>query len=430
MSLRKTQDEILRLDFDPSITAVQEKDKSRFEWAIDHENQLDGDWCWAACLSNALTCVGFFVRQDEIVDRFYADHGESADAIDDQRIPTPQDVVDLWRSYGFYGANWENEALPFEDLAKEIAANGPVQIEFWKEGDEKERHLALVSGVRETEGGPQVCLSDPAAMALDWLSFDRMRGLDPLGSDYGEWRRTYVGLGYQKGYLRRFFGRPSRYLAELELNEEPEPEGAEPKSDPVQSKLEFEMLPPSPFHLSQELALSSHGYRDFRYRTAPQEKKQKRLADLGKSLFLLESIPVWKSPSEIDFGSSLKEQLRFHLWHHQIYDSEGPRYYAHSWYFEKLRQRFDRAWRTTWFGEKWMARRVNEAISYLESAPDLANRAEKVRMVLLRRYGLVTVLLLESNLHIVVSAHEKRSKIFPLLSRFTEERLRAALAAL
>src|SRR4051812_45637966 len=114
MSLRTTVPVPLR--WDPS-DAVAEGETSHFVWAIDHAKQGDNDWCWAACLSNTLTCFGRFVSQGEIVDRFFKDHGASPELLDDQRIPSPELVSDLWGAYGFGKPSWLDEQLPFDKLA-------------------------------------------------------------------------------------------------------------------------------------------------------------------------------------------------------------------------------------------------------------------------------------------------------------------------
>lgn len=433
MSLRQRQEGIIRLGFDPSITAIQAGDESRFEWAIDHESQVSGDWCWAACLKNALSCFGFYVGQDEIVDRFQTDQGDSPEAVSDDRIPTPEHVRNLWRSYGFYRADWLDRPISFKTLTKELTSKGPVQIELWREGAEGERHLVLMTGVRKTAAGFEVCVSDPFDLEPEWHLYDKMRGPNPLpSSNFGEWRRTYVGLEYEKGYLRRFFGRPSRYLADLEPEVGLNPDGGPvPQVTSVASPLQFE-TPPDPAPLSYELAIASYGYRHFRYRTAAPEKRESRKADMAGRLFLFESIPVWRPPFEIDSRQSLSNQLSFFCWHHQIHNATGPRYYAHSWYFEKLRKRFDRGWRTSWFGERWMAERVDQAIQKLDSdfAGHEAEEGEEVWMVWFRRYGLVTLLLTKSKRHMVVSARREREKTLPLLSLISDDRLQANLAEL
>lgn len=432
MSLRQTKP--YPLSFDPTKTELQEGETTHFEWAIDHEEQGDPAWCWAACLSNALTCVGRYVEQEEIVEKFFRDQGASMDAVDDERIPCPKLVLKLWRSFGFYGAVWHEKPMTFEALAEEIASNGPVQIELWREADDKNRHLALIVGVREIKGVPEVCVSDPHPSLVEpkWYKYSELQGTNPLPSNYGEWRRTYVNLAYQRGYLRRFFGRPSSFLKNLKVTVGVPSGVAVPQTEIVDSMLTFQTpTDPSP-PLTNELALAGYGYRFYRYRDASKQERPKRLADIKQALFLFESIPVWEPPSEPELGNTLRKQLRFrNRWHHQIHDSKGrPRYYAHADFFEKLRRRNDRSWRTAWIGERWLAERVGNAIRKLDSDPDFRNREEEVWMVWFGHHGLVTLLLPDSNLHCIVSAYTKRLTDFPLLEMFTDERLREILRGL
>lgn len=421
MSLRTNESN--RLDWDPSDTKLEEGETSRFEWAIDHTPQAQPDWCWAACLSNALTCLGRYVAQAEIVDRFFRDHGSSPELLDDERIPSPQFVADLWRSYGFDKPTWQNKPMSFKDLAKEIITNGPVQIELWRKGDGKNRHLALIYGVHKTTAGLEIYVSDPQSMSPESYLYKKMRGPNPLPSGFGEWRRTYLSDGFQRGYLRRFVGRPTKYLADPAGFEEFKPSNdPEPTVQPVASKLSFKQ-PRNPIALYQELALAGYGYRCYRYRTSSGKTRKNRRADLRRSLFLLESIPIWQSPDAIQDDKSRPD-----LWYHQIYDTTGPRYYAQTQFFEELQQRLDSGWRTVWIGESWMAERVDNAIQKLDSK--FADRDEEVRMMLLSRLGLVTLYLTKSDLHIIVSAQTKSLSTFPLLSQFTDAQLRNALKGL
>jgi peptidase C39-like protein len=430
MSLRQTK--IYPLSFDPTKTNLQEGETSHFEWAIDHEEQADPAWCWAACLSNALTCVGRYVEQKEIVEKFLSDQGFSLDMIDDERIPSPESVRRLWRSFGFYEAAWRDEQMPFEALAEEIAGNGPVQIELWRETDNKNRHLALIVGVRKIKSIPEVYVSDPDSSLLEpkWYSYADLQGSNPLPSNFGEWRRTYVNLAYQKGYLRRFFGRPSSFLKNLNLEEGGLDGVAVPQVTAMNSQLEFQTPPDPDPPLTKELALGSYGYRFYRYCDAPEDKRPTRKADIKQPLFLFESIPIWEPPSELKLGKILGGQLRFrNRWHHQIHDAKGrPRYYAHADFFEKLRRRNQRSWRTAWVGERWLAERVDNAIQKLDS--DSAGLSGEVRMVWFGRHGLVTLLLPDGDHHCIVSAYTRRLTDFPLGEMFTDKQLRGALRRL
>jgi hypothetical protein len=428
MSLRQNQDDVRPLRFDP----FQNGAGGSFEWAVDYEGQDDPDWCWAACLSNALTCVGVYVNQDEIVDRFRIDHDDDSDEnnleASDQRIPTPGDVIDLWQSYGFYDARFREEPLSRDELVKEIVEHGPVQIEVWKE--KGRRHLALISGVRETANGTEVYVCDPAVPDPDWISYDEMRGDNPLPSKLGKWHWSYVGLGYRRGYLRRFHGRPSRFLAGLP-DEETSNTAPVPVVPAVESPLAFQLPTDPDPPLTNELSLALYGYRHYRYRAAPEDKKEARQADLRQPLFLFESIKIWKLPYQIDFNRPLFDQLppESYRWHHQIHDAEGkPRYYAESWYFPKLRKRYDRSWRTSWIGERWKAERVTEAIRRLDA--NFKGSAGTVRMLSFQRHGLVTLLLPNNATHRVVSVHTVRQTTFPLFETFEDEQLRKALAGL
>ncbi|MEA2560537.1 MAG: Papain-like cysteine protease AvrRpt2 [Acidobacteriota bacterium] len=421
MSLQRTQAEIRPLKFDPTPQNARDS----FAWAIDHEDQEQPDWCWGACLSNALSCFGSYVDQKEIVAKFQLDHDISPDATD-RRIPSPEDMVALWRSYGF-GAELA-PPLSYEALAREIITRGPVQIELWWDDNPGVRHLALIFGLRQGTNGPEVAVSDPLSLAPEWYPYEVMRGPNPLQeSDFGKWQRSYVGLEYQRGYLRRFFGCPSKFLAELGPEEVEGTDG--PALPPVQAVISQLALdpPPSPHpSLTYELALATYGYRRYRYRSAPDEKKEARLADLRRRLFLFESIQLWRPPSEIDYGSPLSGQVQFHRWHHQIHGAGGrPRYFAQSCFLPKLGRNFERGWRTTWIGERWMAERVNNAIRKMDS--DFGDRHETARLVLFRREGLVTLELPASGIHVIVSAPKEQEKVFPLLEVLTDEQLRGAL---
>jgi hypothetical protein len=426
MSLRTN--EFGQLDWSPSNTKLGVDETGRFDWSIDHEMQTKSDWCWAACLSNALTCFGRYVGQAEIVDRFFRDHGSSPELLDDERIPSPEFVIDLWRSYGFDKPTWQDKPMPFEALVKEIATNGPVQIELWSDGDDKNRHLALIYGVRETTTGPKLSVSDPASMAPASYTYDEMLGPDPLPSGFGKWQRTYLNRGFQRGYLRRFFSRLTKYLANLTGFKEFKPNNdAAPTVQTVESKLSF-AVPPNPLPLCQELALASYGYRCYRFRISSGETRKSRRADLERRLFLLESIPIWQPQGSIQYDKSLKDQLHPGLWYHQIYNTQGPRFYAHTQFFTELQQRLDSGWRTVWIGESWMTKRVDEAIQKLDA--DFSDREEEVRMMWLSRLGLVTLYLTKSDLHLIVSARTESQSIFPLLSRFPDAQLRKALQGL
>lgn len=421
MSLRKRQADVHSLSFDPFVTEPQGGFKRRFEWAVDHESQEVPDWCWAACLSNALTCVGVYMNQDEIVERFRNDHDGPENATF-QGIPSPQHMVELWHSYGFKRALFVDERLGIDRLAEEIVSNGPVQIELWREDSAGTSHLALVFGLRETSEAVEVGVSDPLRKKVLWLPYGVLAGPAPLAAKFGEWRRTYVGLGYESGYLRRFCGRPSQFLAGLP--DENTGNGATiPEVPAVDSHLEFD-LPPYPYPpLPNELSIALYGYRHYRYL-----RKKATQEELLLPLFLFESIPIWRPPYEIDYQAPLPGQLHLYRWHHQIHDADGPRYYAEAWFFEKLREQFDRAWRTAWVGERWKARRVDDAIRKLDA--DFKDRQEAVWMVEFRRHGLVTLLLPESGIHVVVSVQEERQETFPLLATFSDEDLRAAVAGL
>lgn len=429
MSLRTTKDKIRQLNWDPSKTEAEEGETSRFEWAIDHERQVGEDWCWAACMSNALTCFGRYVNQADIVDRYFKSHGFPKPP-DNKGIPSPEPVVDLWRSFGFGKPTWRDKPIPFKALAKEIATHGPVLIELWREGEANTSHFALIHGISETAAGPRVFVSDPYSPAPQSRTYDEIRGSDPLPSKFGEWRRTYLNQGFQRGYLRRFFGQPTKYLGGLAAKEEVAANNdAEPPLKPANanSALTFE-LPPNPLALFQELALASYGYRHYRYRIASGKTRDARLADLGSSLFLFESIPVWRSPSVIRDDQKLKDQLSPQCWHHQIYDAHGPRYYAQTVFFEELQQRLDSGWRTGWMGERWMAKRVDKAIQELDNR--FGDRKEQVRMVEFNQYELFTLYLIESDLHLIVSVHSKQRKNFPLLTTFTDDQLKETLRVL
>jgi Papain-like cysteine protease AvrRpt2 len=430
MSLCTTEKRLL--SFDPTNSKGVLGEIRHFEWAIDHENQVNEDWCWAACLSNALSCFGHYVEQKEIVDKFFKDQGSSTDLIDDERIRSPALIRNLWRSFGFYGAIWKNGTMTFEALAQEIAGNGPVQIELWRAEDKNNRHLALIVGVREAEAGFEVFVSDPDRSMIEpqWYTYEHIVGTNPLQSNFGEWRRTYVNLDLQKSYLRRFFGRPSNFLTTLKVPDNELNAAGILHPEPVQSQLTFK-IPPNPNpNLTNELALASYGYRFHRYQKAAKRQRPARAADIKQPLYLSESIPISEPPFEVDLNRSLKDQLRSgYRWHHQIHTAKGrPRYYAHADFSERLRERNNSDWRTVWIGERWLAERVDAAIRKLDS--DFAEREGEVRMVWFGRHGLVTLLLPEGDLHCVVSAHTKRLTDFPLLEMFTDDELLETLRGL
>ena len=427
MALQQTR--FRKLTFDPSDTGPQNGHEKSFAWAIDHENQENGDWCWAACLRNALTAFGYFASQKEIVARFQTDHHKAPDS-SDQRIPAPRDVLDLWRSYGFHCALAQERPLAFKALAKEIAARGPVQIELWKEDDMKNRHLVLILGAQEQAAGAgrEVLVGDPAGPKAVWCSYSKMRGENPLPSGFGEWRRTYTGLEFAKGYLRRFFGQPSRYLPGFAPPGEPG-NGGEPAAVlPVESQLSFDRVPDPDPPLTHELALATYGYRHYRLRIAANEDEEARREDLRRRLFLFESIQVCRPQRGLDLSADLGKQLRFSRWHHQIHDTDGPRYYAGAFHFPQLGPSLERAWRTVWIGEQWMAKRVHDAIQIMDSS--FGDRPETARLVLFRQQGLVTLCLPDSGIHVVVSTPKEQEEILPLLKVMSDGELRGALRKL
>ncbi|MFL6199713.1 MAG: papain-like cysteine protease family protein [Thermoanaerobaculia bacterium] len=427
MALQKTR--FRRLGFDPTVSESENGRKNSFEWAIDHENQEEGDWCWAACLRSSLTAFGFFAHQKEIVARFQTDHHTAPNA-SDQRIPSAEDVVALWRSYGFHGAFAQEMPLELDALVKELVTRGPVQIELWKEGRPKDSHLVLIVGVAEqaSGNGHEILVSDPAAQETIWYPYDRVRGENPLPSGFGEWRRTYTGLEFEGGYLRRFFGCPSKYLAGLDLDERMATDGAEPPPVPlVDSRLSFGPVPDPDPPLTRELSLATYGYRHYRARSAKEDERGARREDLRLRLFLFESIQVWRPRRGADLDRSLGDQIDFYRWHHQIHDAQGPRYYAEAFHFPQLSGRLERSWRTTWIGERWMAERVHDAIRTMDAG--FGDREETARLVLFRREGLVTLLLPQRGIHMVVSAPRRLEETtFPLLKVYTDEELREALA--
>lgn len=424
MALQQTR--FRKLIFDPSNTEPENGHKDSFEWAIDHERQAGGDWCWAACLRNALTAFGYFAAQKEIVARFQTDHHKSPES-SDQRIPAPRDVLDLWRSYGFHCALAQERPLAFKALTREIAAKGPVQIELWKQGDEKNRHLALILGTRESAAGAgyEVRVGDPAEPAARWISYTTMRGANPLPSGFGEWRRTYTGLEFVKGYLRRFFDQPSRQLSGLSPGN-----GGEPAAvPPVESRLLFDTVPDPDPPLTYELALATYGYRHYRLRIAEAENEDARREDLGRQLFLSESIQVWRPQRGLDLSDDLGKQLHFFRWHHQLHDANGPRYYAGAFHFPKLGPRLEPAWRTGWIGERWMAQRVHAAIQSMDAR--FGELQEIVRLVLFRKQGLATLWLPKSGIHLVVSVpYREQEKILPLLTVMNDGELREVIGKL
>lgn len=425
MSLRTTVP--VPLHWDPT-DAVAAGETSHFVWAVDHAQQGDPTWCWAACLSNALTCFGRFVQQRDIVDRFFTDHGAPPATLDDQRIPSPELVLDLWSSYGFGKPSYVDGQLPFDELAHEIDSNGPVQIELWKKDTPNDRHLALIFGFTSTANDQSLLVSDPESFLTGTYSYNLLKDTDALGSKLGEWRRTYLNKGFQRGYLRRFFGQPTEYLADAKKREEFKPSNESPPTiQAVSSKLRFG-LPPNPAALQKELSLAGYGYRCYRYRSASKEDEKDRWEDLKSSLFLLESIPIGQPPAAIQYEKSLKDQLQPGLWHHQIFDSKAPRYYAHTQFSAELQTRLDSGWRAVWMGERWMAERVNSAVEKLDS--DFSDHDEEVRMMWIPRLGLVTLYLVNSDLQIIVSANTQLQKTFPLLGRFTDEGLRKVLEGL
>ena len=434
MSLQQTKRR--PLTWDP-LADVPDGYTSYFEWAIDHETQDKNDWCWIACLRNALTCFGRYPKQEEILEQFH--HPEPGDSSkekgddDDDRIPLER-IAEVWRSYGFTRAapvSPQDDPLSFEALATEITSNGPVLIELWRKETEEYHHLALICGVRVRGDRREVCISDPKDTTTQWITDEQLRGPTPLmKSKFGPWRRTYVGLTYEKKgyYLRRFFDLPARALVALGTEEN----GGAPDNNPTKngSLLEFDrVLRPDP-PLTSELTLACYGYRCYRLRDAEPAEKEQRQADLEQPLFLHESIRMYRPASDLDYQKDLRDQLELQHWHHQIHGPKGPRYYARTLYFEPFGGRPDEAWRADWLGERWLARQVADCIAKLDSDPDLAKRAERVRMIRFRSHGLVTLLLTESNLHLVVSANDDRQATFPLLGRFTDEQLRAALAEL
>lgn len=441
------------LNWDPSDTETEEGESSRFEWAIDHEYQGRDDWCWAACLRNALTSIGRYPTRQEIRDRYLRSKGKPLDLepIKNERIDSPGDVPDLWRWYGYAQAepSWVDGPLCFDELAKELATHGPVQIELWRENAPGDRHLALIYGVRETkEGLKQVCVSDPAEMGTDPpRPYDQMRKADPLGGNHGEWRRTYFNLGIGRGrgskrvwYLQRFFGCPTKYLGRLELKVDIAPDDAPvlDAEEPVESKLQLKR-PPSLPRLPRELALASYGYRHYRYRNASDKYRKHREAELRRPLFLHESIPVWKPRGVINYNENLIPlQLSTNLWHHQIHGVDGASYYAHACFSEELhqraqldkephRRRFGSGWRTVWMGERW-AKPIHAALRQLER--EYKDLEDEVRMFWLERRGLVTLHLAKSNLHMVAISSRKDQGVLKPLETYTDEKLREILSGL
>jgi len=432
------------LDWDPSETTPGVGESSRFEWAIDHEFQEREDWCWAACLRNALTSIGRYPTRMEIRNRYLRSKGKPLDLEPkkSERIGTPGDATALWCRYGYARAkpSWVNRPLSFDELAKEIATYGPVQIELWRENAPDDRHLALIYGVRETkEGLKQVCVSDPAEMDIDPpRPYDRMLKANPLGGNFGEWRRTYLNHGNHRGYLQRFFGCPTRYLGRLELKVDIAPDGAPvlDAEEPVESKLRLKRPPGLP-RLPRELALASYGYRHYRYRSVSDTYRNHRESELRRALFLHESIPVWKPRGVINYNENLIPlQFDAHFWHHQIHGVDSARYYAHAYFSKELdhranpskkHDRLDSGWRTTWMGERW-AKPINAALRQLEK--EHKDLEDEVRMFWLKRRGLVTLHLAKSNRHMVAISPRKHQDVLTPLKTFTDEELRAVLSAL
>lgn len=402
----------LALDWDPREEggggAGGEGEVERIEWRVAHREQRKTEWCWAACVANALTAFGHFVDQAAIA-HSYLLGGSTTTAGSlpaDQRISDPDDVVAVWREAGFGRTGCVSRGLDGGELEEQLLGWGPVEAEIFEGDGSRASHLVLVVGL--VGDGRRVVISDPASPTVQVAELSRLRESWPVpGGGAGSWQRSYVRLSHRLGYLRRFFRRPVDGLPDGE------PGGAVRREELPSRLLDggspLRRWDPnytwSQRGLRNELTLAVHGYRHFRRRVG-------RWVPTRHALFALESFPLLEPPPVLEESRPVVEQLRDahrSRWHHQIWHraADGgkiePRLYALTEHVGEAAEGGP-SWRARWLGEAWLAGRVERAIGELEEG--WSGGAEPVAMV---RWGgrnvhdFVTLWAMESDLHHVAS---------------------------
>jgi hypothetical protein len=372
--------------------AVHE-DEEHFRWVIRHENQQDPEWCWAACVRNALSCFAVEVTLEEIAKELLALLPIGAGS-NDKRIPLDK-IVPLWWRLGFDRAEPVDKPIDEDSLKRELRTNGPVELDLWPDGDSAPHHLILVTGFRTANGSTHYGVSDPLAQAETW-THTYAQLIAPQAR--GRWKRTYCGLEYLGSALRRFVFSPAHYYATFDLMPPDPTKGSPPTPMFGESELQVqELFAPKFFRAELSSALS--GYRHYMWRRGGAKE------ELSKTLWLGESLPMVSNRRKLDPQLALRDQWERERdeWSSIVYVDGRERYYVRS------ELRGDGEWYSRWIGEKW-TRVLASSLRALARRSDLNEQVQVVRVRFRKAYGKLYLLrLVESDRYLVahVRGHDR-----------------------
>ena len=371
-----------------------QRGEESFQWVIRHERQPYAEWCWAACVRNALSCFAVEITTAQVAQELAA-LLPTGDGVGGRRILLGE-IEPLWRRVGFARAQLVEAVLDEASLEAELRTNGPVQLDLVPDGDSAPHHLVLVTGYRSTGAGTRYCVSDPMKPETWEATYQE------LGSQaMGRWRATVRGLEYRRGALRRFVFDPAGYYATFDLAPPDPLEGAPRQPMFPDSSLRVAGLV-APKSLRAELSSALGGYRHYMWRRRGQE------AELSKSLWLGESLPLVTLRGMADPRVPLREQWIPNGCSSVVYVDGHERYYVHS----ELRS--DGRWYSRWIGEKW-ARTLAAGLRAVALAAG-NDHVHVIRLPYRSGFGVLFLLrLVESDRYLVARVRGRRRPLAQLI---------------